>query len=538
MLIRIDKFKGVAPRFEPHLLPYNAAVTAENTKLVSGALRPFATASTVNTPSKAGTKQTIFKYGNYWFHWLADVNAVRGPVASDAYDRVYFTGDGVPKMTANDIATVGGGTDYPTNDYNLGLPVPVGSPSIAIYGTPDPNPPVATNQEDRAYVYTYVSVYGEEGPPSGVSNIVTWSPGQTINISGMSSAPAGNYNITQKRIYRTNTGSESTSYQLVATIPVANTTYNDSLANASLGVVIPSTNWDAPPTDMAGLCLHPGGFMIGFSGKNLCVSEPYLPHAWPVCNRIPMESNIVAVGVFGTSIVVTLEDDMPVIVTGENPSAMSVEKLEIGQTCVSKRGLVDMGYAILYPAPDGLMSVGLSNISMPSREIMSRENWQDLVPSSFHAYLHDSQYVAFYNDGSTTKGFIFNPETKDLVFIDTYATAGFSDPETGKLYLQVGDNIVEWEGGTGSMTYTWKSKPFRAKVPTNLGVGQVFADSYPVTMKVYAEGVLKHTQTVLNDDFFRLPSGFRAVDWQLELTGTANVNVVLLANSAAELGAV
>ncbi len=536
MLIRIANFKGVAPRFEPHLLPDNVAVTAQNCKLVSGALRPWATTAVKNTPSKAGTKLSIFKYGSVWFHWTTDVNMVRGPLASDAYDRVYFTGDGVPKMTANDIASAGGGTDYPTNDYDLGLPVPDSAPLVATSGEPDPADPEPTTQESRAYVYTYVSAYGEEGPPSDVSNVLTWSPGQSVDISGMAVAPDGNYNITQKRIYRTNTGSESTSYQLVATIPVATTTYNDAVDSDDLGVVIPSTDWDAPPDDLAGLCVHPAGFLVGFSGKELCFSYPYLPHAWPVSYRIPMDGTIAAIGVYGASVAVALTSGMPYVVTGEDPSVMSVERLEVGQACVSKRGLVDLGIAVAYPAPDGLMMIGMNEISMPTRDILSRDDWQDLVPSSIHAYLHDGKYVGFYNDGETTGGFIFDPASKDLSFIDTYATAGFADPATGKLYLQVGDNIVEWEGGTSLQTYTWKSKPFKAKHPTCFAVGQVFADSYPVTLKVYADSVLKHTETVQSDSFFRLPSGFRAVDWQLEITGTAYVNSVLLANSAAELG--
>mgnify|MGYP001502416508 CR=1 FL=1 len=70
--------------------------------------------------------------------------------------------------------------------------------------------------------------------------------------------------------------------------------------------VIPSTDWIAPPDDdtalypdgpMKGLISLPGGILAGFTGKRICFSEPFLPHAWPVNYRITLEEEIVGIKV-------------------------------------------------------------------------------------------------------------------------------------------------------------------------------------------------------------------------------------------------
>lgn len=533
MLIRLDRFGGIVPKLSPRLISGVNAQVADNCKFVSGALRPWKTTLAVNTPAKVGTKKSIFKVVDggtgYWFHWVnQDVNAILSPIANDTWKRIYWTGDGVPKMAPLSVA-VTGGTNYPVASYNLGLPAPLAPPAPAVTGTvtnPDP-----TLIEYRAYVYTYVSAYGEEGPPCAASLTVTVAPGQTVNLSGMSAVPAGAYNVVTKRIYRTNTGASGTSYQRVAEIPAADSTYSDAVASADLGAVLPSLEWSPPPDDLKGLIVLPNGACAGFSGNVLCLSEPYFPHAWPVGYQITVADLIVSIGSFGNSIVVTTTG-APYVATGD-PGAMSVERLEMGYACTSKRGTVDMGYAVIYPTPEGLMQAGVNGVNLVSREHYGKDEWAALAPSSIEAYPYAGKYIAFHTGGA----FVYDPATSDLSRLTgVTATAGFHDPANGDLYLQVGSDIVKWDAGVGTMTYTWKSKIFVAPSPLSLGACQVFADAYPVTLKVYADGVLKHTQTVSNANPFRLPAGFRATTWEAEVSSVNTVNEILLASTMAELG--
>ena len=46
---------------------------------------------------------------------------------------------------------------------------------------------------------------------------------------------------------------------------------------------------------MKGLIALPNGVFAGFTGKRICFSEPFLPHAWPVAYRITLEEEIVSI---------------------------------------------------------------------------------------------------------------------------------------------------------------------------------------------------------------------------------------------------
>ena len=67
ILFKVDIPKGEIPRLEPELLPSNPAQTAENCRFDSGAVVPLSGMTTIETPTKVGTKQTIYKceYTNF-----------------------------------------------------------------------------------------------------------------------------------------------------------------------------------------------------------------------------------------------------------------------------------------------------------------------------------------------------------------------------------------------------------------------------------------------------------------------------------------
>lgn len=534
MVIKLGPFKGIAPKIDSTLLPDQAATTAQNVVLKSGALRPLAAPAAVTATLKTGNNTTIYRYdGQYWLSWVDKVvHVVESPIPGDTFKRLYWTGDGAPKM--GDLATITqGGSLYPVNSYNLGLPAPAAAATATVTGTATSSDPLEA--DDRAYVYTYVSAWGEEGPPSTPSASVSVYPGQAVTLSGLSVAPNGAYNVTHKRIYRTNTGSGTTEFQYVGTVAVATTTYDDTTASDALGEVLPSADWDAPPSDLQGLIVLPCGSLCGYRDNELYFSVPYLPHAWPASYILSFADKIKGIGSYGSSILVAT-DGAPYVVTGQAPGQMALERLETGHGCIASRGLVDMGYTVVYPATDGLMAVGVGGVNLATAEIVGIDEWRSFFnPSNFGgATFYDNQYIGV----TGVANFIFDPRTGDLTtFSGIDATGAWNDPADGTLYLVNGSNLFKWNAGT-SLTMTWKSKVFTLPQPTNFGAAQVFADAYPVTLKVYADGVLKHTQTVANANPFRLPAGFRGVKWQLEISGTNAVTSILMASTMAELAQV
>lgn len=533
-LIVIKEFDGEAPRINPRQLPPTMAQKALNSKLWS-TLKPFRNEKFVITPTKVGADKSIYRLGQglaetqFWMSWATDVDVARGQIAGDTTERTYFTGDGVPKVTDASLCTTGG-TNYPNVAYTLGLPRPTLTPIVSVSGTGTGLP------ESRIYVYTYVSAWGEESQPCLASLPADVKAGNGVALSNMSTAPTGAYNVATKRIYRSNTGNFGTQFQFVAEIPVAQTTFTDTVAGTALGEVLPSSTWAMPPANMAGLITLPNGVMAGFSDNEVCFCDPYHPYAWPIGYRQKTEFPIVAIGHYGGVLIVGTTGT-PYQITGIDPASMSSQKMEIQQACSSKRSMVNMGTGVCYASPDGLVYASGGSAVLATANQFNRDEWQALNPSSIHAYLLDGRYIGFYDTGTVRGGFIFCPaDGKDgLIHIDTYATAGYVDPVLDALYLKVGANIMRWDAGTTDKTLTWRSKIFVMPKPSNMSCGQIFAAAYPVTVKTYADGSLKHTQIVTSNSPYRLPSGYLANEYEIEIISQYEIYSVLHAESVKEL---
>ena len=527
-MIKGGPFSGIAPKYATHLLPETSAKTAKNCLMTSGELRPLKTTAFVWTPTKTGTVTTIWRYlDTYWFHWLEDVDVVASPVANDAYDRAYWTGEAEPRMTTSAIATSGGGTNYPNNYYLLGIPAPAAVATIT-HGTPGS----AANIQSRAYIYTYVSAYGEEGPPSLSSALHDITDGDSVTVGLPSTGPTGQYNITHKNLYRRN----GDIFQFVATIAVATTSYTDTKLNSALGDSITSEEYDPPPSTLNGLASLACGSLVGFSGNELCVSVPYLPHAWPARYRIPIIGDIVSIGSFGNSVLVTRATGKPIIFTISDPDSIYKEEAEVGQACVSKRGTVDMGVFVVYPAPTGLIVVGTGAMDLITKDVIDPRDWVSYsAPTTFLSAKYGDNYIFFNTVGSVSSGSIFNTKTGDLSTMDIYATAAYTDNATGDLYLVVSGNIVKFDAGA-ELTMVWESKDFILGKETNFARGKMRASAYPAgTLAIYADAVLRHTETVASKYAFSLPSGFLADVWSYKITSTKTIKSVSIGNSIGEL---
>lgn len=554
--IAIKSFGGVAPKLDPVRLPDYAAQTALNCNLDNGTLRPLAGTSVTATPTKVGTKVTIYRFGQngsdeslHWFHWLDDVDVVRGQIVGDTEERTYYTGDstfGHPRVTKSSIALIGG-TNYPMQSYRLGIPAPTSS------FAPGSTPPSGSvsgvgsgTVETRAYVYTWVSVDGEEGSPSTPLEIDA-QDGQTVSLTNLSVSPGG-YNINRKRIYRTITGfSSGTDYQFVAEITDAITTYVDTKKNEELGETISTIDFDMPPVDLRGLRNLPNGMTAGFVGNDVLYCEPYRQYAWPVKYRQALDFPIVGLAAYGDTLV-ALTRGNPYLLFGSDPNAIVAKKLDLQESCVSKRSIVEMGWGVMWASPNGLCQAGAQGTGLMTEGLIDKKGWALLNPQSIHAYSYDGKYVGFYDNG-TPGCFVFDPQsdTQPFSYVNLSATAGYLDVVRDSLFLQVGANIVKFDSST-NLTYTWRSKRFETPRRLNFGFGKVEAKAFPVTLNVYAvdheptsgtykQMVLRHTRSVADQRPFRLPSGFVSDQWEVELSGTNTVTAVYLAQSAQELGA-
>lgn len=526
--IKLRGFQGTRPRAHASVLDDMQAQTSQNARIDRGTLRPVRGTTTIQALTVTPPK-SIFKYTpSFWFEWNSIVNAVHSPVPNDAYDRAYFTGDGVPKVTDNAIATTGPGP-YPTASYELGIPPPA-AVTVAVAGTAD-------NAEDlpetRYYVLTYVDAYGAEHAPSLPSAQVEVRPGQTVDVTGIAVAPTGNYNAAYKRLYRVNTGTTGSVYQYVTDIPLVTTSYNDSILSADLGEELPSTTYDVPPATLKGLVVTPGGYGVGYYDNVLCMSEPYALHAWPIEYQQSTTKPITGIGLFGNSVLVTTEEN-PYVAIGVTPETTTLQKLEVAQSCVGPQTIVDFGYGVAYASPDGVVLATQSNTTVVTQGLFTREDWQALNPSTMVCFNWEGLYIAFYAAGAALLFDPQSPESGVLNVTGITATGGVRDLLDDLLYLISGTNIVSFDTGS-NLTYTWKSKQFIG-APRSFAAARVRADSYTsLTFKLYANGVLKHTEVVTSAAPFRLPSGFLAETFEVQLEGTSQIYEVEFATSMEEL---
>lgn len=594
--IKIDNFSGTVPRTGPTQLEGNQAQTASNVKLQSRELRSWRKPTEEYTPTIPGV-QTIYKLDGpggafEWLTWAHDVDVVPGPVADISDYRVYYTGDGLPKKTNWNLATTNGtGVDpYPNSWLYMGVPNPVGAPTLTHAG--------GGATETRAYIYTYVSTFGavkEESGPSPAATIVTHATG-SVTVSGFSAAPTTGYNITHIRIYRTVVGATSVSYAFVAEIPVATTSYVDNLTVAQLGESLPSLNYSPPPDGLKGLVAMPNGILAGFKDNEVWFCEPYLPHAWPVSYSLAVEYPIIGLGVYDTTLVV-LTTKFPYLITGTTPAAMTQTKLPLQQPCASKRSIASDQYGVLYASPNGLVSIGAGTQDIITTPLYTRDEWQDLTPTSMLGVIYNNLYMCFHQTTTGIEALVLaRGDIPPLSFLSFDATAVYIDRSTGNIYaVSQFDNIIYQldNDEVNNTLYEWKSKKFVMPNPmsyaaiklqanydymddqvaynafvqsiiasnqakfssatTGLGGGfnddlmnfHMFngsilqdiptpADLRNIQVIIFADEQQVYTTGILNQEPVRIPVTGKAYVWEIKITGNVPVRSVIMGTSLGE----
>ena len=603
-------FSALAPKVSPRLLDSKYAQKAVNVDLISGELRGLKAPLKIsnNLLSKGGLIKSIYRFGQdsaddtqYWFHWNADVNVVRGGIVGDTSELTYFTGDGVPKYTFAPLALTGGGTDYPYGSYNLGVPKPdlqsmslsvanrgivsitkngllatvttqaainITNGKVTIFGATDALyngdktitvidgtrftyplsvEPAANASgtlsfnlggllETRVYAISYVIGSGQEGAPAIATATVNVTSGQVVTLTNIPTIPAGAYNVVKKRIYRTIGGTNQSTLRYVGELISATTSFIDNKLSSELGENNPALTYEAPPTDMFGLINFSNGMLAAISGNSILISEPYQYHAWPIAGRYSSINKPVAIGAFGQSLAV-LTEGMPFVLSGSDPQAMTEDKLAVGLPCLSKYSVVEMLGGVAWACNEGIAFISTSGFDVITKDLITKNEWLKYKPSSMRAYRWQNRYVAFYDNNGVKGGIVFDPATLHLYELDFYASAGFTDPRTGDLYLAQGTNIVKFDAGL-PLTYLWRSRVYVSAKLMNPSVAKVVAKKYPVKFKLFADGVERFTKSVLSDKTFALPKGYKATEFEVELSSVNAVKGYAFAESLPELQAI
>lgn len=599
--------RGIEQTTEPHLLPPEAAVDAVNVDVRRRSWRGVPALRAVASLSGAATAVPVTSPSGQiqWLPFDELVSLVESPIVDDAHDRVYWTNEvtgGAYYARRLDVGSVA---------WKLGVPAPSPAPSVVVTGGSGPT-------VDRSYVYCWRTTVGELGPPSPPT-LVSGPVDGVWTISGWAwppSVPCAP--IVGLNIYRTVYSPNASTYRLVAQLPVGTNTYVDNVTDTELAYREPLATLFAgsPPPGLRGLVRHPAGFLAGFVGRSVYLSEPWQPHAWPPIYVYSIPHNVTALAVTETGLVVCTVG-RAFLLAGSHPSSMQIYPLDFPLRVASPRAVVSWRGGAVAATRDGLVLLTPQGAASLTQQVYLPHQWREAWTEQAMVAADQDRIVVLL---SQSRGLLFQQRpTGDIAAtrlvlpnIDAVIPSALLD----RIWLLHRSTIYELAPEEDvRLDWSWVSKPFRAPKPTNFGVAQVayrvldephagdgsgpswtdwndlrwtydyldVLDGYPlggevmdaalaeavagstigtpplqplggeplwqiassvtaasgvygaagavtdVMLRVWADEQLVFEQLVAPNEVYRLPSGFRATDWSVELIGGGRTEVFYVA---------
>jgi hypothetical protein len=598
--VRISPFGGMVPAVDDSLLaPINAAY-AQDTWTYSGAVTGLPLRKNLHTLVNPNATKVYRVPNNYTdaLHmsdslWLEfphpDTDVLRTQVVGDTFDRYYWASPlDVPRyMTYSQIQAAAPAL---AGAYILGIPQP-GTISGTVTGGS------SATLKSVAYVQTFVSAYGEEGPPSNPKLYSAQKIDATYTITFAQPDPADigtQRNITKMRLYRTITATNgTTTYFFVTEVAVGTVSYADNAsvntdAVIGLNAEIESTNWSGPPSDLQGWVSMTNGIVAGFRNNEIWFCEPYRMHAWPALYTLAVEYPIVGLGVQNNALVVCT-DGFAYTVNGSHPSSMSLQKLAGLMPCTSRGSILSTTDGVYFSTPAGLALVVSGGVLIATQELIRKDKWNALVQintlraaqlgAAYYAFgqpvLGVFQTDTFQNDmvqltdfGGAKAGMLIDPKSASVAFNNLKSadpvTNVMTDVWSGEVFV-IQNAQVQWldisDTQQTKAPFVWRSKIFQTPKKDNFNVAKVFFTVPPNTValnpvekfgspqdfqsdqwalfRAYADDVLVMTRELrVSGEQFRLPSGFKADFWQFEVESRVQIDVLQVATSAKELAGV
>ena len=413
------------------------------------------------------------------------------------------------------------------------------------------------NKETRAYVYTYVNVYNEEGPASDPA-LIDVQINESVAVTVVRDASTIEYApIKEVRVYRTPTGSTAAAYFYVGSIGVQGATgpytFTDKVRGEQLNEPLSSMNYYPPDSGLVGLMALPNGILAAWKGNELHFSEAYKPWAWPP-QYVKTTTNAIVGGiVHGSGAVITTRGH-PYLLSGVSPDSMTASKVNVDQAGVSKWSIAVVDGAVVYACNDGMVAItGASASLVSSQKFFTREVWRAAYGnglSGMRFSVWDGRLVVFSGTNSFTPFMIrFDEADGTMTELPGFvASCGFVSQLSDQFYFVNGNRILQFNAGSQQQA-VWQSKEYVIARPCNFAIANAVVEGeWEIEFWAYtpqSDGFItssyfmKHREVLATGSkTFRLPSGYESDRYRIKITGTGRFRELRVAQSARELAAV
>ena len=596
--IRITRFAGLLPEFNPKALANDHAQIAHNCLLRDGWLRPLP--QWILVQSIGQTIRSIYKDPTQTHGYQLDINFLQAyRNLSEPYNNIAPIGINPAFILEPTLCTL----DTNNNMSALGLPIPnisfleqnISSGNKSVY-------PIS-----RTYAITYVSG-NQEGPPlvlpqlpygctlfNGVpytvGNLIYEGDTVQLIIGGIDFAQISNYRVNGIKLYRTIPGFDTseqlgnpveTGFHYVSgiffdpSVGPGEVVFNDGQDSSQIpGDLLISDQWMPP---MAGPSTPPvffgqteGGWAIvanqnaNTSTTYFSVSERYMHHAWPPQNtiQIPEVCNGMA-AYYDTVFLGTNSVAYRVLIgVGEGDTLVIDAKPFLNSYACISNTMVATNFGAMYVAKDGIISLTSSGDTVATKRVA---NPGDLLNTNkttpFHIY--DAQQTAWWDGdfyGFTPNGgYIFNQPNPSNQEFPLSQLVTFDQPPgilgpnvvTGSgLYAVWGSSVYRfpmpgygYDSNTPAI-YIWRSKRYVMPglttfagvkvVGTQNGGSPVF-----VTIRGYNNGgetspSFIYSRSLTHSRPWRIPHQFKNLEFEVELEGQAVIQEFHMATNYKDL---
>lgn len=521
MPIHITNFSGIAPKIYDRRAKENIAEIAENVNLEHGSLKPFREPKKISDSigQSLYVEDCCVITGNCDTHFSEyGIGCDEIVVATGLYDEPVYSRV----------------SDCPPVWKSLGFTCDLPSPNVVSV-----NDAVEDfSLESRSYYYTLINDMGWESQPSYPSKWIKANTGKPVDITNI--APATD-DYTHIKIYRSSNALDygvkqddmvASVFLHIGTIEKGETTYRDETLIAGDACV--TEDYDSPPSDIYSIDSWREGRLVALSGNTIVMSEKAKPYAWNKKYTIAFDQSQARRLIATDRKAYVLTDGRPFTITLNGDCDDKQKALDINDTfeplpIISQRSAVEYLGGVVYASTHGLVLLSDLKPQVITQDYYSSEQWQQIHPHTMIGVIHEGYYYGVTE--TTTIRYrmpdsIYSRDASTMLTTLSLSPTAMHLSNQGRLYMSFDDErqgTYEWAQGDEYLPMHWRSKvsvepgitKYSAFKMISEGGGNIVA--HMIDTRLIQEHKHTHNNPV------RLPTGYRGLNWQVDIKGVAEV---------------